>query len=42
MSGVVGEQVENLLRQAAEKGDTATIIHLLQRGAPFVVDMVGN
>ena len=32
--------VEAMLKQAAESGDTGAVINMLERGAPFVVDMV--
>ena len=32
--------IEEVLKAAAEAGETAKIISLLERGAPFVVDMV--
>ena len=32
--------VENVLKLAAESGDTLAVISMLERGAPFVIDMV--
>ena len=32
--------VEYMLKQAAENGDKTAVINMLERGAPFVVDMV--
>lgn len=34
------ETIEGVLKAAAENGETAKLLDLLERGAPFVVDMV--
>ena len=34
--------VEYILKQAAENGDKTAVINMLERGAPFVVDMVSS
>ena len=36
------ETIEDILKDAAENGDTQKLIGLLEKGAPFVVDMVHN
>ena len=34
------ETIEDILKDAAENGDTQKLLGLLEKGAPFVVDMV--
>ena len=34
------ESIEEVLKVAAQNGETAKLVSLLERGAPFVVDMV--
>ena len=34
------ETIEDILKDAAENGDTIKLLGLLEKGAPFVVDMV--